>query len=186
MLDGLLCGQGKLDRFNNAVFFYRKNSGKFRENNLSKFVRVTNSQKMASVNNIFQWLMKFWSPQSCSTGENFTARNLSTSELGKHICMLEVSLTVRRTSENFASCFPDYRYQAPADHWGNVRDQLFSCNVQGRCQPREINFSWMCCHSFNLWDFSQHPKQHSDPPTQWVSDTVCCKVCFQVGAIKRH
>lgn len=35
MPDGFLCGQGKPDWFNSAVFLNRKNSGKFRENNLS-------------------------------------------------------------------------------------------------------------------------------------------------------
>lgn len=73
---------------------------------------------MASVNNIFKWLLEFWPAQSCSTSENFTAMNLSTSELGKYIYIytLEVALTVGRTSENFASCFPGHWYQAAADH----------------------------------------------------------------------
>lgn len=110
-----------------------KGSDQFRKNNLSKFARATNSQKMASVNNFFKWFMKFCSPQSCSTRENFAAMNLSTSERGKYTYMLEVALTMGRISENFASCFPGCRYQAPADHWENFRDQLFSCNVKGRC-----------------------------------------------------
>lgn len=63
--------------------------------------------------------MKFYSPQSCSTRENFTAMNLSTSEQGKYTYMLEVALTMGRISENFASCFPGCRYQAAADHWEN-------------------------------------------------------------------
>lgn len=64
--------------------------------------------------------------------ENFTATNLSTSELGKYIYMLEVGLTVGRTSENFASCLPGCRHQVPADHLEKFRDQFFSCNVKGR------------------------------------------------------
>lgn len=89
---------------------------------------------MASVNNIFKYediIVKFWSPQSCSTRIS-QFHNLSPSELGNYIYMLEVALTLGRTSENFAPCFLGYRYQAPADHWENLRGQLFSCN-RGRC-----------------------------------------------------
>lgn len=171
MPDGFLGGQGKPDWINNAVFFNRKNSGKFRKNNLSplwewqipkrwlqaiiSFNGLWNSGalRVAAQERISQ--LQISAPQSW--GSTFPCRKLLSQWEGQ----------VK------TSCFPDYRYQAPADHWENLRHQLFSCNAKGRCQPREINFSWMCWHLFNLWDFSQHPKQHFDPPTMSISDTVC-------------
>lgn len=54
MPDGLLCGQGKPDLIKQHCLLL-KGSDQFRKNNLSKFTRVTNCHKMASVNNIFKW-----------------------------------------------------------------------------------------------------------------------------------
>lgn len=112
-----------------------KGSDQFRKNNLSKFARVTNSQKMASVDNFFKWLMKFCSPQNCEREfHSCESQHLRAEEVHLHGGKSPLPhLHVGRMSENFAFCFPGCRYQATADRWDNFSDQSFSCNVKGRC-----------------------------------------------------